>query len=425
MKNVLEFTACILEVLIAFIYFNGVLDRKERIGKLFYVFFGAAVALNMIRTSLFLSFAVNICITLIMWLFIALICFDGSYLKKIFFVAVEAIAIMISEILTALFLSTFLKVEYDDGFTARYLGIAISMTVLFVLNIFTIYIANKKYRNLPIKYNILMILCPLVSLYLLLLLDAYIAQSQNHHYFMSLVAIFGLGYINIMLFDFFDYYEKGLQAQTLDVILKANEENYKILEENEKEIHIIRHDILKYMAEMKEMLNKGNREAAERYVEDISNIVSKDTSISRTGNLVLDTILNIENRKAVALGIKYDVKLNISESINISSVDLSSILYNAIDNAIEACEKVKEKYILVSITADNKMLKIIIENTSQPVEIENNKIRTTKADHRRHGYGIASIKKALKNNDGFITLNYQNGIFVCRMLMKNAAENKK
>ena len=120
------------------------------------------------------------------------------------------------------------------------------------------------------------------------------------------------------------------------------------------------------------------------------------------------------------MGIKYDVKLNISENINISSIDLSSILYNAIDNAIEACEKVKEKYILVSITADNKALKIIIENTSLPVDIENNKIKTTKVDHRRHGYGIASIKRALKNNDGFITLNYQDGIFICRMLMKNA-----
>ena len=330
MKNILEFTACIIEVLIAFIYFNGVLDRKENIGKLFYCFFGVAVILNISRTILLLSFSVNICITVILWLFIAILCFEGSYLKKMFFVIVDSIAIMISEILTALFLSTFLKMEYDDGFTARYLGIAISITILFVLNIFTIYIAKKKYRNLPIKYNILMILCPLASLYLLLLLDAYIVQSQNHYYFMSFLAVVGLGYINIMLFDFFDYYEKGLQAQSLDV------------------------------------------------------------------------------------------KLNISENINISSIDLSSILYNAIDNAIEACEKVKEKYILVSITADNKALKIIIENTSLPVDIENNKIKTTKVDHRRHGYGIASIKRALKNNDGFITLNYQDGIFICRMLMKNA-----
>ncbi len=422
MRNVIELISCIIDILIVFIYFNGVLERKDNIGKCFFVYFGGAVFLNIIRTNLFLSFAINIGVTMILWSIIAIFCFNGSYLKKVFFVIINIIAIMISEILTALFLSTFLKVEYDDGFTMRYLGIALSTTLLFVFNMFAIYIARKKYRNLPIKYNILMILSPLFSLYLLLLLDSYIAQSQNHYYILSLIAVFGLCYINIMLFDFFDYYEKGLQAQTLDIILKANEENYKIVEENEKEIHILRHDILKHMAEIKELLNKGNREEAERYVEDISNTVSKDTSISRTGNLVLDTILNIENKKAVALGIQYDIKLNLSANINISSVDLSRILYNAIDNAIEACEKVSKKYILVSITVDNKILKIIIENTSNPVTIENNKIKTTKTDRRRHGYGIESIKNALKNNDGYITFNYQGGIFVCRMLMKN--ENK-
>ena len=94
-------------------------------------------------------------------------------------------------------------------------------------------------------------------------------------------------------------------------------------------------------------------------------------------------------------------------------------MYNAIDNAIEACEKVKDKYILVSITSDEKMLKIIIENTSPYVEIKDNKIKTTKSDNIRHGYGIKSIKSALKNNDGLISLDYQNGIFICRIIMKN------
>ncbi len=344
---------------------------------------------------------------------------SGTYPRKLFFIAVNAISIMISEILTAIVLSIFLKIEYDDGFTMRYLGIAFSTTLLFVLNLFTIYIARKKYKSLPVKYNILMILCPVFSLYILILLDSYIAQASNHNYFMSFIAVLGLGYINIMVFDFFDYYEKGLKAQTLDIILKSNEENYKLLEENEKELHILRHDILKYMAEMKEMLKAGKSEAAEQYAEDINNIVFNHTSVSRTGNLVLDTILNIENKKAVALGIKYDVKLNISENINILSIDLSRVLYNAIDNAIEACEKVKDKYILVSITSDEKMLKIIIENTSPYVEIKDNKIKTTKSDNIRHGYGIKSIKSALKNNDGLISLDYQNGIFICRIIMKN------
>ena len=329
---------------------------------------------------------------------------------------------MISEILTASLLSVFFKIEYDDGFTMRYLGMALSTTLLFIFSIFTVYIAKKKYRNLPIKYNVLMILCPVFSLYFLMLLDSYIAQSPNHHYFISFIAVLGLGYINVMVFDFFDYYEKGMQAQTLDIILKSNEQNYKILEENEKELHILRHDILKYMAEMKEMLIAGNNKAAEEYVEEINNIVLKQTSISRTGNLVLDTILNVENKKAIALGIKYDVKLNVSEGINISSVDLSRILYNAIDNAIEACEKAEKKYILISIASDEKLLKIIIENTSPYVEISGNKIKTTKPDRIRHGYGIKSIESAIKNNDGLLSFDYKNGIFVCRIIINNVKQ---
>lgn len=424
MTNIIEFISCFLDIVIVFIYFNGVLERKESIGKIFWVYFCIAVLVNFARTNLYLSFALNIFVTIILWSLIAVFCFDGSYTQKSFFVTVNAITIMISEIMTALFISTFLKVEYDDGFTMRYLGIALSTTLLFAFNLFTIYIAKKKYRNLPIKYNILMILCPIFSLYLLMLLDSYIAQSPDHNYFMSFLAVLGMGYINIMVFDFFDYYEKGLQAQTLDVVLKANEENYKILEQNEKELHILRHDILKHMAEIKEMLNAGNKEAASRYVDDINNIVLKNTSISRTGNIVLDSILNTENKKAAALGIKYDVKLNVSEDINISSIDLSRILYNAIDNAIEACEKINEKYILISITSDEKMLKIIIENTSPYVDINDNKIKTTKSDHIRHGYGIKSIKDALRNNDGLLSLSYKDGIFVCRILMKNTVKQK-
>ena len=424
MTNVIEFISCFLDIVIVFIYFNGVLERKESIEKIFWIYFSMAVLINFARTNLYLSLAPNIFVTIILWSLIAVFCFDGSYTQKSFFVTVNAITIMISEILTALFISTFLNIEYDDGFTMRYLGIVLSTTLLFVFNLFTIYIAKKKYRNLPIKYNMLMILCPIFSLYLLMLLDSYIAQSPNHNYFMSFLAVLGLGYINIMVFDFFDYYEKGLQAQTLDVILKANEENYKILEQNEKELHILRHDILKHMAEIKEMLNAGDKEAASRYVDDINNMVLKNTSISRTGNIVLDSILNTENKKAAALGIKYDVKLNVSEDINISSIDLSRILYNAIDNANEACEKINDKYILVSITSDEKMLKIIIENTSPYVDINYNKIKTTKSDHIRHGYGIKSIKDALRNNDGLLSLSYKEGIFVCRIIMKNTVKLK-
>lgn len=210
MKNIIEFISCILDMVVVFVYFNGVLGRKKSIGKIFVLFFCIAVAINFARSILYLSFRINMLVTMILLLLIALLCFEGSLTEKIFFISIYTIAIMISEILTAMFLSNFLKIEYDDGFTMRYLGMALSTALVFVFSIFTIYIAKKKYRNLPVKYSILMILCPIVSLYLLVLLDLYIAQSSEHHYFMAFVSVLGLGYINVMVFDFFDYYEKGL-----------------------------------------------------------------------------------------------------------------------------------------------------------------------------------------------------------------------
>ena len=58
------------------------------------------------------------------------------------------------------------------------------------------------------------------------------------------------------------------------------------------------------------------------------------------------------------------------------------------------------------------------------MDIKDNKIKTTKSDHIRHGYRIKSIKNALKNNDGLLSLSYKNGIFVCRIIMKNTVKQK-
>ncbi len=419
MNDIVEYISCVVDIIIVFIYFNGVLGRKEQIGRLYWVYFIGAVAINTLRTQLFLPLAPNIAVTAVLWFIIAVLCFEGLFRKKLFFVGLNIVAILAADILTSVFQAIFLETAYSDRFTMRAVAIALTSFILFVLNTFIIYTAKKHYRDLPLKYNVLMILCPLVSLYILLLLDTYVSQIETNNYIFPLIAVFGLGYINVMIFDFFDYYEKGLQAQTLNVLLNAQEENYKILEQNETELRILRHDILRCMTEIKAIINSGEQEKAQQYVEEVNRKVLEDTSVSRTKNLVLDTILNAENKKAVSRGIQYDVKLNIVEDITISSVDLSRILYNAIDNAIEACEKVSKKYILVSISSGGGQLKITVENTSLPVMIENNKIKTTKADKSKHGYGIKSIKEALRRSDGFVTFSYDDGMFVCRMVMSN------
>lgn len=71
MKNAIEIISSVLDVVIMFIYFNGVLGRKEGIGGLFWGFFCAAAAVSIIRTNMYLPFQVNICVSIALLLLVA------------------------------------------------------------------------------------------------------------------------------------------------------------------------------------------------------------------------------------------------------------------------------------------------------------------------------------------------------------------
>lgn len=423
MRNIFEILTCVIEMLIFFFYFEGVLGHKVNIGKWFSVIFMLAIIFNIIRSYWYLPFALNVGVTILLWIVIAITAFNGSYARKLFFVAIQTIAMLVAEILTAAFLSAIFPIEYDDAFTMRYLGMMMTTALLFLLDVYTIYIAKRKYRKLPLKYNVLVLLYPVFSMFLLLLLDSYIAQAQQHRYIEIFIAVIGLGYLNVMVFHFFDYYEKGLHVATMDAMLKANEANYVLLEENERELHLLRHDILKHMFQIKEMMKQKNNEVVGQYVEELNKFICESVSVSRTGNLMLDTILNIEKKKASSVGIQYDTKSQLLSDIKISPVDLSRILHNVIDNAIEACEHMENKYILITVIADEDTLKIMVENTSREVKIENNHIKSTKKGSANHGYGLASVKQALEPYQGYLTMEYEEGIFTCRILMNNCAKS--
>lgn len=422
MGNFMEIATCVVEVAILFFYTDAILERRKNLGKGIYGVFGIALLLNIARSYLFLPMNTNVMLTCVIWMAVTCICFEGTWLKKLFFIAVEITMAIASDMITSMILSFFADIEYSDVLTLRYLGMMMTNSIYFVFVIYIVHFAKKNYRHLPLKFNILMALCPLISIFLLLFLDLYMIETQKVYYIPSFLAVVGLAYINVMIFNFFDYYEKGIKVTALDALLRANEENYKLLEDNEKQLNILRHDISKHMAGIKDMMEQDNKQAAEKYVEELSRMVSENTSVSRTGNITLDTVLNVEGRRAAAAEIRYDVKLNIQSQILISSVDLSRILYNAIDNAIEACENLENKYILVSVSSDDKNVKIVIENTSAEVEVNNGSIATSKGNTRRHGYGIRSIKDAVENYDGMMSLSFSDNRFICSLMLKNEAK---
>ena len=108
------------------------------------------------------------------------------------------------------------------------------------------------------------------------------------------------------------------------------------------------------------------------------------------------------------------------KELNIQPADWCAIFGNALDNAIEACEKVEEskRYIHVVAYCVGSLLKIKIENAMQgTIEVNGSGFETTKKRKEYHGFGLKNIEKTVQRYDGIMELTTEKGIFIMQILL--------
>jgi sensor histidine kinase regulating citrate/malate metabolism len=103
------------------------------------------------------------------------------------------------------------------------------------------------------------------------------------------------------------------------------------------------------------------------------------------------------------------------ENTKISSMDVCTILSNALDNAVEAClkiENVKDRYIDLKINDVESEMIISVKNPSlyAPKRRAGAYI-SAKKDKENHGLGLKSIKRTVDKHKGDMLVKYENGIF--------------
>ena len=112
--------------------------------------------------------------------------------------------------------------------------------------------------------------------------------------------------------------------------------------------------------------------------------------------------------------IKTKVNIEYPHNTNIRSVDLTTILGNLLDNALEAAKTAPEglRFLNLTIRRINAMLIIKVENGygSTPVQ-EDGKLLTSKKDKAFHGWGLKSVQTAADRYDGTIRTDYKDHVF--------------
>lgn len=96
-----------------------------------------------------------------------------------------------------------------------------------------------------------------------------------------------------------------------------------------------KHDIRNHLLSIAEMLRQGNAEAAERYLQEVSDKIMENTFLIKSGNIMLDAILSAKISEVYSAGIPIDLQVSVPKEF-IDDVDICTIIGNLFDNAIYA-----------------------------------------------------------------------------------------
>ena len=200
--------------------------------------------------------------------------------------------------------------------------------------------------------------------------------------------------------------------------MEVENTNYRLIEKSYDDMKKLKHDISNQISVIQNLIKHNDEKSANKVLNEISEIINNAGAVCYTGEPIIDSIINIKINKACEHGITVTSRIN-TDSFNIDTVEVCRILGNALDNAIEGCERsgISEPVIHISIREVDNKIAVAISNSSCDVDI--NDLHTNKSDSSIHGIGIESMKTSVEKLNGFMNQGYESGVFFFKMVLPN------
>lgn len=228
------------------------------------------------------------------------------------------------------------------------------------------------------------------------------------------ISILFLSFVVLYLFNLISKREKDVRDRAM--LLQQNEqliENAKTISEVFDGQRSMMHDTINQLTTAHQLIVDGDVEAASDFLQKKIGEVRPLVSHPYTGNPLVDAVLNQKKSQAADQGVKLEFHTEMFDSIPMKDEDLATILYNALDNAVDATSKVKgEKIVKLKLKKEAAIFIISIINPYVgKIKVVNNRIASTKEDTESHGYGLMNIGMVLSKYDHHLDIFTKDGVF--------------
>lgn len=199
---------------------------------------------------------------------------------------------------------------------------------------------------------------------------------------------------------------------------------YQTLEEQYRHSERLRHDLKNHVLALQGLWEEQAWEKLGDYLKRMEDSAQLRTNEEATGNRAMDALLCQKRKMAEERGILWECSVQIPRFCQIDTFDLCVLFGNILDNAVEACDRLKDSgtrqdsqpFIHVRAEAVKKCFLLEVKNSMNAVEQKKGG-PLGKENPQGHGIGLLNVGDVVRRYNGVLNTEMQNAVYDISILL--------
>lgn len=194
-------------------------------------------------------------------------------------------------------------------------------------------------------------------------------------------------------------------------------------------IRRMKHEMKNHLTNIKGLLESGNYGGMGQYISRMDESMDAFELSIKTGNAVTDVIVNDKQKVAEKQGIRFRSEFTYPESERYDAYDIGIIVNNLLQNALEACGKMRQgdRYIFISSRQKRKFLLIEVRNPFEGeiiMDADTNLPISAKEKEPfgrqgfMHGIGLSNVKRETEKYMGDVDIKVKKNEFSVTVMLQ-------
>lgn len=242
---------------------------------------------------------------------------------------------------------------------------------------------------------------------------------QNEHLFVYLLLLLLMPLLYLQIIRAILLQNKAHELQEQEKITQLHIGNMRTrLEEFEvaqQQLRIERHDYRHKLQALATLLSSGQTEKARQLLQEYSQSIPESENRFYCSHPVLNAVFSANMERAESKQIRVTYSLHFPETLQVSETDLAMVFSNALENAINACEKLdpERRSIEIIVRADPCFMFQIRNSFDGVVTFDQDDIPIS--PEHGHGLGTRSIVAFCQQNRALYEFKVEEDTFALRL----------